>query len=75
MAREDGTSASGGGRRAPTMEQIERWHALRMMIGFCREEATALGADFLAYCMDLGIDAADDHMRTLEGSPGTSTRA
>ena len=51
-----------------TTEQIDQWHALRMMIGFCREEAEALGADFLVYCLDLGIVAADDHMRTLESS-------
>lgn len=49
-----------------TNEQIERWHALRMMIGFCREEAKVLGADFLVYCLDLGIVAADDHMRSRE---------
>ena len=54
-------------RGALTTEQIEQWHALRMMIGFCREEASALGADFLVYCLDLGIVAADDHMRGLEG--------
>ena len=55
------------GRQVLTNEQIERWHALRMMIGFCREEAKALGADFLGYCVDLGIVAADDHMRAREG--------
>lgn len=49
-----------------TVEQIERWHALRMMIGFCRDEAAALRADFLVYCLDLGIVAADDHMRDRE---------
>ena len=56
---------------ALTTAQIERWHALRMMIDFCRGEATALGADFLVYCLDLGIVAADDHMRGLEA--GTET--
>jgi hypothetical protein len=60
-------AATAGVGRVLTTEQIERWHALRMMIGFCREEAKALGADFLVYCMDLGTVAADDHMRTLEG--------
>lgn len=55
-----------------TTEQIEQWHALRMMIGFCREEASALGADFLVYCLDLGIVAADDHMRELEGRTSQS---
>ena len=63
------TTVATAGTHGPvlTTEQIERWHALRMMIGFCREEAKALGADFLVYCMDLGTVAADDHMRTLEG--------
>jgi hypothetical protein len=37
-----------------------------MMIGFCRSEAAALGAEFLVYYLDLGLDAADDHMRALE---------
>lgn len=53
-----------------TAERVEQWHALRMMIGFCREEAEALGADFLVYCLDLGLVAADDHMRTLEAGSG-----
>lgn len=51
---------------ALTTERIEQWHALRMMIGFCREEAEALGAEFLVYYLDLGLDAADAHMRGLE---------
>lgn len=66
--RRPGAHRRAGG--ALTTERIEQWHALRMMIGFCREEAAALGAEFLVYYLDLGIDAADDHMRTLEiGQP------
>jgi len=60
------TPSFGGSKVKLTTERIEQWHALRMMIGFCREEAEALGADFLVYCLDLGIIAADDHMRDLE---------
>ncbi|MDK9695481.1 MAG: hypothetical protein OEL76_03740 [Siculibacillus sp.] len=60
------TEFAGDGKRVLTIEQIERWHALRMMIGFCREEAKVLGADFLVYCLELGIVAADDHMRAKE---------
>ena len=60
-------------KRSLTTEQIERWHALRMMIGFCREEARVLDADFLVYCLELGIVAADDHMRTLENRASTSS--
>ncbi len=59
-------------KRSLTTEQIERWHALRMMIGFCREEARVLDAEFLVYCLELGIVAADDHMRTLESRTSTS---
>jgi len=66
MTREFGATSSAGEKPALTTQQIEQWHALRMMIGFCREEAVALGADFLVYCLDLGIVAADDHMRQLE---------
>lgn len=58
--------SKGAPPRGLTTEQIEKWHALRMMIGFCREEADTLGADFLVYCLDLGLVAADDHMRDLE---------
>lgn len=69
MGHQSRTTLPGGTKRPPSLEQIERWHALRMMIGFCREEATVLGAEFLVYCMDLGIEAADDHMRRLDGGP------
>lgn len=60
------TNAVRGLKGPLSQHQIEQWHALRMMIGFCREEAEALGAEFLVYCLDLGIVAADDHMRDLE---------
>ena len=67
MGQESTTTYTADVRRPLTTDQIERWHALRMMIGFCREEARVLDADFLVYCLELGIVAADDHMRTLEG--------
>ena len=67
MAQDTKAETVGEPGRRLTTEQIERWHALRMMIGFCREEARVLDADFLVYCLELGIVAADDHMRALEG--------
>ena len=66
MVRDAETRSLPRTRGALTTERIEQWHALRMMIGFCREEAAALGAEFLVYYLDLGLDAADDHMRALE---------
>jgi len=66
MSRAAGSKMGSHTSAVLTTEQIDQWHALRMMIGFCREEAEALGADFLVYCLDLGIVAADDHMRNLE---------
>lgn len=70
MARVQKKAAASTAPTGLTAEQVEQWHALRMMIGFCREEAEALGADFLVYCLDLGLVAADDHMRALEAGSG-----
>lgn len=72
MGRE---SISERARTAPaalSQAQVEQWHALRMMLGFCREEAEGLGADFLVYCLELSVVAADDHMRSLEAGAVTS---
>ena len=71
MAEETKAQSIGDLGRRLTTDRIERWHALRMMIGFCREEARVLDDDFLVYCLELGIVAADDHMRSLEGRRST----
>ncbi len=72
MRREPNVGSAGKATSRLTSDRIEQWHALRMMIGFCREEAEALGSDFLVYCMDLGVVAADDHMREMEAQNGTA---